>query len=535
MLDVAIVGGGVCGLALARGLARPGVSFALFEARGRLGGRVLSVENPTSGQLLDLGPTWFWPKTQLAIAGLVAELGLDSFDQHDPGTALYLTAPNAAPLMRAAPEIHAGARRLAGGMAALVEALAATLPAGSLHMGYRLLAARDEGDHVALDFEVEGNGVVIAARRAVLAIPPRLLAERITFAPPLPAALFDAMGATPTWMAASAKAVTGFETPPVWRVFGQSGNAFVTHEMAILGEVFDACDAGGERAALGGFFALAPELRDRFRESLPMLAANQFAQLFGKSMEAGALHLQDWAAEPFTCANADRGETGAHPDFDAPILRAPVWNGKLHFGASETAHQSAGYVDGALQAAARIETQILARQEEIAMSTLETPRASAVNEGAVNAIALARFREWVAAQRGPVFVDYRKRLNLALSRGEREQLTQRAMLGAMEGLFAQALAVIDELPFDPAGVPVERGRSGLTPQAQAAFDGFFQAFLDEVIAFNGTSCALSNFPPEHRPSKDYVSATLRDVAAAWREFSLAANDRLLAKRDSAAA
>ena len=36
-LDTVIVGGGLCGLALADGLHKNGLSFALFEARDRLG------------------------------------------------------------------------------------------------------------------------------------------------------------------------------------------------------------------------------------------------------------------------------------------------------------------------------------------------------------------------------------------------------------------------------------------------------------------------------------------------------------------
>jgi monoamine oxidase len=81
-------------------------------------------------------------------------------------------------------------------------------------------------------------------------------------------------------------------------------------------------------------------------------------------------------------------------------------------------------------------------------------------------------------------------------------------------------------------VAVERGRSDLTPKVQAVFEGFIQALLDEIVAFNQTSCALSNFPEEHHLGKEYISTTLRDIGAAWREFSLAANRLLLEKRDA---
>ena len=94
---------GICGLTLGRELAARGVSFALFEARERLGGRVLSVQNPTSGERLDLGPTWFWPDTQPAVRRLADELGLERFDQHNPGSALLLSDPEEPPATQRRP------------------------------------------------------------------------------------------------------------------------------------------------------------------------------------------------------------------------------------------------------------------------------------------------------------------------------------------------------------------------------------------------------------------------------------------------
>ena len=70
---------------------------------------------------------------------------------------------------------------------------------------------------------------------------------------------------------------------------------------------------------------------------------------------------------------------------------------------------------------------------------------------------------------------------------------------------------------------------------QQPFGVLMQSVFDDVSAFNRTSCALSNFPDEHQLSREYRQVILRDVAAAWLEFSLSANRLLVAKahlRDS---
>ncbi len=92
-IDIAVVGAGLCGLALACTLHARGQRFLLFEARERLGGRILG-ERSASGMALDLGPTWFWPEAEPHMAALIAELGLDTFPQHDSGTVLRMRDPN---------------------------------------------------------------------------------------------------------------------------------------------------------------------------------------------------------------------------------------------------------------------------------------------------------------------------------------------------------------------------------------------------------------------------------------------------------
>ncbi len=151
----------------------------------------------------------------------------------------------------------------------------------------------------------------------------------------------------------------------------------------------------------------------------------------------------------------------------------------------------------------------------------------------LNAASLAQFAAWVATQPDSAFDAYRALLNRNLAAQQRDQLTQRAMLESVEQVLDEALSVLNGLSFDLEGVAIERGRLALMPEVQAPFRDFLQTLMDDVIAYNRTSCALSNFPDEHHLSGEYKQTILRDIAAAWQEFSLAANRLLLSKASSA--
>jgi monoamine oxidase len=353
MLDTAIVGGGLCGLAIASGLSARGDNFAVFEARPRPGGRILSSDVATPGLAVDLGPTWYWPDSQPRIARLIADLGLTPFAQPDGETVLHLKDPNAKPDILSAGPVHAGARRVSGGFGTVIAALTRRLPRETLHFGHVLMAVVDRLDHIELHFLRGYEPVVVKARSVVLAVPPRLLEERVSFAPALDAPLRRILRDTPTWMAGSAKAVCGFERP-FWRDAGHTGNAFATHPQAVLGEVFDASDEPAGRAALGGFVTLPIALRESFKAGLPMLVRSQLVQLFGGGAERSTPHVHDWATETYTCSTLDHTPPDGHPEYGSRALRLSHWNDKLYFGSSETASYGGGYMEGALEAAGRI-------------------------------------------------------------------------------------------------------------------------------------------------------------------------------------
>lgn len=371
MLEIAIVGGGLCGLALANSLRAHGLACEVFEARPRLGGRIHSVAARNNGHALDLGAAWFWPRHQPRIVRLLGELGLASFPQHENGTMLALKDAESPPVRIELDDLHGGAYRIEGGTAALIHALAARLPAECLHPEHVLEHLEAASDHVVLRLRHGHEARELRARQVVLALPPRLVEERIGFTPLLNGQLRELLREQPTWMAGQAKAVAaygrgdgmdaeGLDRAAFWRDEGQSGNAFARYPRAVLAEVHDACDALGSRAALSAFLALEAQARGAFRLGLPLLVGSQLAQLFGARAQEAEIHIQDWADEPWTCARLDLTPTVEHPAYAARALQAPTWGGRLHFGGSETAAQGGGYMEGALEAAGRLCREVLA-------------------------------------------------------------------------------------------------------------------------------------------------------------------------------
>lgn len=351
MLETAIVGGGLCGLALANTLQRANRSFTVFEARDRLGGRILS-RHDAAGRAVDLGPTWYWPDTQPRIARLVADLGLTSVPQREDGTHLMQDEAGGKPAPLHQTGVHGGARRLVGGMDRLVDTLAARLPPASLQLGHALTAIRDRGSHVELHFSEPHGERFVLARRVVLALPPRLVEEHIAFDPSLAPRVRQALRDAPTWMAAQAKLITRYPRA-FWREQGLSGTAFTRYAGAVLAETWDAGDGEGG-GTLGAFVAMPAASREAFAGGLAMLTASHLGQFFGAEAQGGDSEYQDWAQEPHTCSTLDRSPPLFHPDYANRDLRLAHWRDKLYFGGTETAAYGAGYLEGALEAAGRI-------------------------------------------------------------------------------------------------------------------------------------------------------------------------------------
>lgn len=337
--DVAIVGGGLSGLTAASALP-PTCSWILLEAHpARLGGRLCSTApEDTHARAVDLGASWVWPSQQPRISALLSALGLRTFPQPDDSSST----------------------RIAGGAFALIAALAAALPGDRLRLGWPVArVARVAG---GVELRSEGGARVVRARRAVLAAPPRLLAERVDFSPALPDARVTAMRRSRTWMAGVTKVVLSFPTR-FWPLGAASNAGLSRGSDAPAFQVYDSGGSGDDDS--GGaltFFALASK-EGEGDIALANACAMQLASLwkrYGLANEEAAERLQNagdravvvqrWSKEVWISDDVWPRCVHPHP---APVkaLGTAEWDDVLLFAGTEADQSQPGVMEGAVGAA----------------------------------------------------------------------------------------------------------------------------------------------------------------------------------------
>ena len=356
--EILIVGGGLSGLALADRLARQGKEFLLVEAQDRLGGRVLTQD--LSGGKFDLGPAWFWP-WQPRMAALARRFDIPVFPQFSTGDQMYQHQSGEVQRDRGYASME-GSYRLAGGMGALIDALAGRLDAGHVLTQTRLKTIQHSPGKITAHLDQNGTPLIIEARQIMLAIPPRVIEETVRFEPALDSAQRQSMKNIPTWMAGQAKILAVYEEP-FWRNAGFSGDAMSRRGPMV--EIHDASPAEGGPYGLFGFVGYPADVRAEHRDDMLKQALAQLIAMFGPKMaDPLDLVLQDWATIPEIARPQDHASIGHHPRYGLPQnLNSLAANG-VHFCSTETAPGSGGFLEGALEAAERAASTIAALSME---------------------------------------------------------------------------------------------------------------------------------------------------------------------------
>ncbi len=341
-MTVAIIGAGLSGLYAAWRLHQAGHRVQVFEARDRIGGRILTEPSIKLGGNFDLGPTWYWSDHQRRLPELLDALKLHSFEQQTQGGMVFepLDGP---PQMMAPPAMGPASYRIAGGIGALTTALSNRLPPDTI----KLNSPVDRISGTTSGVTISGNGSECSASHTLVSVPPRLFASSITTEPALPDSLLSSFKKTPTWMAAHAKLVAVYDQP-FWRENGLSGQAF-SYQGPMM-EIHDASPNIEGPYGLFGFVGIDAARRRNNAETVKQMGIEQLTRLFGAAASTPSDVLyKDWSEDTYTATPADEDAPSSHPHY-ASLDLPDHWQGTMAFIGTEAAAGNGGYLEGCLEA-----------------------------------------------------------------------------------------------------------------------------------------------------------------------------------------
>ncbi len=352
--EIAIIGGGLSGLIACNVLVSAGIDAHIFEAANRLGGRIKSTRDQHTGKYLaDLGPTWVWPEYQPIAARWLKALNIQTYHQYDQGDAIIDMGANQSPMRQFLLGQH-GIARIIGGPQNLIDQLAKNIGPDNIHCDYQINQIIRSNDRMFLH-SANNISKPIDSNKIIVAAPLRIMEQTINWNDLLDQAATNIMQSAPTWMATQAKAVIIYKTP-FWRELGLSGR--IASQFGPLFEAHDHCGPDGSPAALFGF--LGPSQQANKPDEIKSNIIQQLVRCFGnKAADFEKIELMNWESDNLICSDQDRQTPPAHPELLPDHIRSDYCDGRLLFAVAETATQSPGLIEGAIEAGERMAKRVL--------------------------------------------------------------------------------------------------------------------------------------------------------------------------------
>ena len=144
----------------------------------------------------------------------------------------------------------------------------------------------------------------------------------------------------------------------------------------------------------------------------------------------------------------------------------------------------------------------------------------------LNDASLMAFTQFVTELTQNIKRNYDRGVNRDLSQQNWHELFKRNMTTVLKPVYADALAHLQGIPFVPQGMEVGQELSGLTFQVLQPMEGLVDELLQYALKKHRSSCALSNFPTEHNPSREYIDEVVEELSNDFQAFALQLNTML---------
>jgi len=349
---ILIIGAGLSGLLTGYRLKKEGIPFKILEARNRVGGRIHTVYG-TNNTPIEMGATWFNNQHKHLIA-LLEELGVDYFEQYMDSTVFFQTS-STSPIQSIQIPKQAPSYRISGGTSSIINTLFQKLDKNDVLL-----------NHSVTDIKFHNNSVQVIAKetfegnRVILAIPPKLWAKNILFAPHLPNNLINVANQTHTWMEDSIKIALTYNQP-FWEQENISRTLF--SNAGPITELYDHCNHERSKYALCGF--INSSFKDLTYSERRAIVINQIINVFGaKAKEFINYEECIWSKEENTFESSDTF-LYPHQNNGNPVFSKSFFDDKLFISSSESASEYPGYMDGAVNSANVIVKKITKAQQRV--------------------------------------------------------------------------------------------------------------------------------------------------------------------------
>jgi len=138
----------------------------------------------------------------------------------------------------------------------------------------------------------------------------------------------------------------------------------------------------------------------------------------------------------------------------------------------------------------------------------------------IYATSLANFEHYVNELRPVIRRQYDHCVNNDLSQQNWQNLLKRNTVEVLKQVYDHSLTQMQQL--SPDLIKTRKVKKACQTSGQdnilKYFDGFMEEFIQYAIQKHRSSCALSNFPQEHNPSREYIADVLLEANHEWEHF-----------------